>query len=71
MNIKEQVRKYKKELIVAALIGTGFGLYFGSKYRIIKRSHVEDIRQLVSALIQKGYIKIIDDNTVQIIENVL
>lgn len=69
MNIN-QIKRNKKTLLVAlALIGTG--IYLGNKYQIIQRSHVRDIRDLMTVLLEKGYIRITEGNIVQIVEKVI
>lgn len=68
MNIN-QIKKNKKNILIAlALIGTG--VYLGSKYQIVTRHNVRGIRDLLTVLIQKGYIRL-EGSTIHIVEKIL
>lgn len=68
MNIN-QIKKNKKNILIAlALIGTG--IYLGNKYQIVTRHDVREIRDLMTVLIQKGYIRL-EGSTIHIVENVI
>lgn len=68
MNIN-QIKKNKKNILIAmALIGTG--IYLGSKYQIMQRHDVREIRDLLTVLIQKGYIRL-EGSTIHIVEKIL
>lgn len=69
MNIN-QIKKNKKNILIAmALIGTG--IYLGSKYQIVLRHDVREIRDLMTVLVQKGYIRIAEGNIIHIVEKVI
>lgn len=69
MNIN-QIKRNKKNLLIAlALIGTG--IYLGNKYQIVRRHDVREIRDLITVLLEKGYIRIADGNIIHIVEKVI
>lgn len=68
MNVN-QIKRNKKNLLIAlSLISTG--IYLGSKYQIMQRHDVREIRDLLTVLIQKGYIRL-EGSTIHIVENVI
>ena len=68
MNIN-QIKKNKKNILIAlALISTG--VYLGSKYQIVTRHDVREIRDMITVLLQKGYIRL-DGSTIHIVEKIL
>ena len=69
MNIN-QIKRNKKNLLIAlALIGTG--IYLGNKYQIVRRHDVREIRDLITVLLEKGYIRIADGNIIHIVEKII
>ena len=68
MNIN-QIKKNKKNILIAlALIGTG--VYLGSKYQVVTRHDVREIRDLITVLIQKGYIRL-EGSAIHIVEKII
>lgn len=69
MNINQIKRNKKNILIALALVGTG--VYLSNKYQIITRHDVREIRDLMTVLIQKGYIRIAEGNVIHIVEKAI
>lgn len=69
MNINQIKRNKKNILIALALVGTG--IYLGNKYQIITRHDVRQIRDLMTVLLEKGYIRVANGNIIHIVEKAI
>lgn len=69
MNINQIKRNKKNILIALALVG--MGIYLGNKYQIITRHDVRQIRDLMTVLLEKGYIRVANGNIIHIVEKAI